>query len=612
MASYSLTLQPYGKSSIWVELSDISEENERMNQIPAESSDKYVFSDLSYIFILSGDNASSVQNIRVYINDVYEPSEYKDGQILFSDKALSDRRIFGDCYGFVKISLLLLDSSGNEHLYSTEYLPVLVKRGELNDAVKAMASYVYSNQELLFLNGELKAKSPADLKEDGYQNLSAQIILAEEIAALYESSYSFFKANSRFRIEKVPKIDWFDHLQYVTPASIQFISTHPEELRRINGQSGIRMGRSAYQPEKTLSMQSEQSQDIYENQIVLGFLRQMVDAIEGLCKNCRSLIAQIPGNENYSEDYVYSSFFVFSETKKMLEDGLNHLITLRAKFGHLWMLYSSAVKVKPALVTDKPKPSHIFLSIPQYNRIFVQIYKWFRFGIYDFKKEKFMLSQIKISSLYEGYLLIKMALYFQDRGYERKGAKQFSYLTKQNWRYKNTNCLNTFYFMNDKHKLTLYYQPVVYDLDERDKNGIDLIRNNSLSGLHGEKNENWSGGHYYSPDYLIKVEDGAGARYLILDAKFSNLECVRRYHIRELAFKYLFSMSPIRSADSVVGLCILYGKSKTSDQMQSVYDKQLPNQEITPIAELLPMMENIESEKHYTDFDVLMRKAFFL
>lgn len=266
--------------------------------------------------------------------------------------------------------------------------------------------------------------------------------------------------------------------------------------------------------------------------------------------------------------------------------------------------------VGKGIITIEPRPTHVFLSVPQYNRIFVQIHKWFQFGIYDFTKENFMLSFIKISSLFEGYLLLKMIEYFQSRGYVLESTGKCVYPTRRNWKYKNTKCVNTFLFENDRYKLTLYYQPVIYDTNESRINGIHLIRNNSIPVINGDGDDNRSGGHYYTPDYLIKMEGDSSTRYLILDAKFSDLACVRRYHVRDLAFKYLFSISPVQPADTVVGLCIIYGKCKSSDQIQSAYDKQLQNQKITPITELLPLMESIANDNHYNNLDVLMRKAF--
>lgn len=610
MATCSLTLQPYGKPPFSVGLSENDGRKSGIEQIITKSPDVCVFSDLSYEFTLSCEETIAIQEVNVYINDVYEPSVYNNGRIMFPGGSLSDRRIFIDCYGFVEISLIVSDADGNEYQYTTEYLPVLVRRGELNNAVKAMVNYVYSNQELLLLNGEPKAKSPANLKESGYQNLSTQIILAEEIAAVYESSFGYFKANSRFMLDKISKVDRFEHLQYVTPATVQFIATHPEELRRISSYSGICIGNSVYQPEKTLSMHNERSYDIYENQVVLGFIRKMIDSIDELHEHCSSLLKQIPGNENYGDEYIYSSFFMFTETKRMLENGLARLTNLRTKFAHLWTMYSGALKIKPEIMISEPRPSHIFLSVPQYNHIFVQIHKWFQFGIYDFTKENFMLSFIKISSLYEGYLLVKMIAYLESRGYVLENTRKCVYPTRRNWKYKNTNCVNTFFFKNDRHKLTLYYQPVIYDIDESGINGIGLIRNNSIPVLNGDSDDNRLSGHYYSPDYLIKMEDDSSARYLILDAKFSDLACVRRHHVRDLAFKYLFSISPVRPTDTVVGLCVVYGKCKTSNQIQSAYDKQLQNQQITPITELLPLIESVTNDDHYSNLDVLMRKAF--
>ena len=302
--------------------------------------------------------------------------------------------------------------------------------------------------------------------------------------------------------------------------------------------------------------------------------------------------------------------FMFTETKRMLENGLACLTKLRTKFAHLWTMYNGALRIKPEIMVNEPRPSHVFLSVPQYNRIFVQIHKWFQFGIYDFTKENFMLSFIKISSLYEGYLLAKMIAYFQSRGYVLESTRKCAYPIRRNWKYKNTNCVNTLFFKNERHQLTLYYQPVIYDTDESGINGIGLIRNNSIPALTGDGDDNRSGGHYYSPDYLIKMEDDSSVRYLILDAKFSDLACVRRHHVRDLAFKYLFSISPIRPIDAMAGLCIIYGKCKASNQIQSAYDKQLQNQQITPIAELLPLIESVSNDEHYSNLDALMRKAF--
>lgn len=181
MDTCSLILQPFGRQPFSVSLSENKEQRGSIERIISKTSNIQIFSDLSYEFAFFNEELNAIKDVTVYINDVYEPSIYSEGHITFPNKGGGDRRIFIDCYGFVEIRLVALDSEGIERQYATDFLPVLVKRGELNEAVKAMVSYVYANQEKLLLNGEPKAKDMANLKESGYKNLSAQIIMAEEI-----------------------------------------------------------------------------------------------------------------------------------------------------------------------------------------------------------------------------------------------------------------------------------------------------------------------------------------------------------------------------------------------------------------------------------------------
>ena len=613
MTPCQLTLYPIGNERQFA--LDLSEETgvSGAERVMSKSLNLFVFSDKEYYFDLCFlDSSITASDVRVYINDVFEPSRLEDcHRILFKDENNRDRQIFSDCYGFVQIALKVFTADGSIYRFSSDYIPVLVKDNEFNDCVRAMVSYVYSNQETLLLNGEPKAKVPSDLKEKGYKNLSSQTILAGEIASSYEMNYGYFKANSRFRIEKKYKIDSFEHLQYVTPETVRYISTHPEELVRINGTSGIRIGNSVYQPRNTLSEHNEVSLDIYENRVVLGFLLTMINAVDEMYSKCESILNQFPENESYGGDYIYSSFFMFNETRKSLVSERDELKNLKAKYSRLYTMYSSIFRIKAEPVLREPGSTHVFLSIPQYNRIFIQIHKWFTYGIYSFDRERLMLSFIKISSMYEAYLLVKMINYFKNRGYVLDKVDKYNYQVGQKSRYRNTRSSNTYVFIQNNRKLTLYYQPVIFGFGSYGSNGIGLMRNNSISLADDDLDSLSSGASYYSPDYIIKVEDETNTRYLILDAKFSSFVAVKRTYVRNLAFKYLFSVSPIDDRDTIIGLCLLYGKCSPRDETQSAYDNQLPTQHIRPIAELIPLMEGIKNDEHYSRLDALMEEMFF-
>lgn len=609
----SLTLIPYGKQPFTIGLLENDRGQGAIEQIINHTSTRIsIFADLSYEIVLNTEDLASVRDVQVYINDAYEQSTYNNGKIRFPDRSTSDRRIFLDCYGFVTIGLSLFMADGTEQHLTSEYLPVLVRRGRLNEAVKAMVNYVYTHQELLLLNGEPRPRDLAGLKESGYKSLAAQIILAKEIATIYESSYGYFKANSRFRIEKVPIVDRLERLQYMTPATLAHIVSHPEQLKPVSSEVGIRINGKIYHPQKTLSLQSVNSYDIYENRVILRFLRKMVDEVMELRTRCEHLLQQIPRDEDYSDEYIYSSFFMFSETQRTLENSVQQLSVLCDKFTKLWGMYRnilsiSAESLSKELLTQAPRPTAVFMSVPQYNKVFVRIHQWFSFGIYDFEKENFMLSFIKVSSLYESYLLAKLLTYFKDRGYSLTIAKRCTYPLAPSWKYKNTHCINTFHFTNGNTILTLYYQPVIFDTDRKGVNGIGLYRNNSIPTDTRDENSPRRGGHYYVPDYLIKMELDGITKYLIIDAKFSSANSVRIHYIKELAFKYLFSISPLEETDCVVGMCIIYGKCTETEQMQSAYDNQLSHH-IIPIAEMLPLIEGVGTSEQYTKLDQLLKK----
>ena len=557
---------------------------------------------------LNCEDLNRIADVRVYVNDVLESSVYNNGRIYFPSRGISNRRIFLDCYGFAELSITLILVDGQECTLNSEYLPILVRREELNNSVEAMARFVYNNQEWLLLNGELKPKKPSGLKENGYRSLATQILLAEEIAAIYESSYGYFKANSRFKLEKMSVIERLERIQYVTQGTLSYTATHPEYLRQVNSTQGIFIGNRVYQPQKTETVQNTRSYDIDENRVILAFLRNMIDSVQSLQGYCCNLLSKIPNDEDYSSEYIYSSFFMFSETRKMTEDGKNQLEKLSEKFTYLWGMYSDILRIPLDQHIVPPRPTAIFLSVPQYNRIFVRIHQWFSFGIYNFSKEHFMLSFIKISALYESYLLAKFLCYFRDRGYSLESSRRCVYPVSKRWKYKNTSVRNTFVLKNGQKRITLYYQPVIFDTDQRSVNGIGLYRNNSISVYAGNEDDCRQGGHYYVPDFLIKIEENGDSRYMIVDAKFSDYSSVRRYYVKDLVFKYLFSISPIEENELVCGLCIMYGKCKSKERLQTAYDKQILGTEIYPFIEIFPLIEGIDSAGQYEKMDRLLKK----
>ena len=93
---------------------------------------------------LNCEDLNRIADVRVYVNDVLESSVYNNGRIYFPSRGISNRRIFLDCYGFAELSITLILVDGQECTLNSEYLPILVRREELNNSVEAMARFVYN------------------------------------------------------------------------------------------------------------------------------------------------------------------------------------------------------------------------------------------------------------------------------------------------------------------------------------------------------------------------------------------------------------------------------------------------------------------------------------
>ncbi|MCL1995753.1 MAG: DUF2357 domain-containing protein [Defluviitaleaceae bacterium] len=595
MNTYLLTLLPHTKSPILVNLYPST--GERLPPSEGLHFSENLYADLAYDARLQCKDLDSIQNVRFYVNDELKECNFFKGEISFPN---NEHRIFFETYGFLDITIVVEYNNGPELRLRSNYISVLVKPGTLNDNVRAMTNYVYQNQDKFLLVGDSRHRKTTTQEKSDDKGLDGRIELAEEIAINYENSFSYFKANSRFKIEEKSTVERIEKLRYITPRTLQYTVQHPEHLRPAMASGISYMGRY-YHPERTLSAYQVYSTDIYENENILRFIRTILMQVQEIKQNVSTLVESLPKNEDFDGEYIFSPYYVFGMAKEHLEVSLMRIDSLIHKFSQMWGMYRNLFNQIPlerlGLINAPPRATAIFLGVPQYNRIFVQICHWFDMGFYNLGKESFMLNFIKLSSLYETYALAKLINFFRHK-YTLKDTLKCEYPIFENWRYKNIDIYNTFVFEGKNKTITLYYQPVIYDRDYSKINGVGLYRNNSISFSNSEDID--YKGNYYVPDFLVKIEENKrNAQYIICDAKFSSLRTIKNHYISALTYKYLFSLSTTKATDTILGLCIIYGQAQADDAPSTIYDKQSPFHQIYPFAELLPLAEGTLKEKHF-------------
>ena len=384
------------------------------------------------------------------------------------------------------------------------------------------------------------------------------------------------------KLQKTESVDSFEKLQSISSNTIRYISCHSDELIAVNYYTGIRYNKQYYQPNKTLIEYNTQSYDVYENQVVVGFLRSIVNEITKIINDIQERY-YTESRAIIQEGYFDSMYQIFSRSIEKINTYTAMLIDLKSQYQQLYFAFSNLLSIKGYNVTAVPEYTPVFQSISAYNQIYRMIFKWFSCGNYELGKEELLLSFISTSKIYEYYCLIKLLRHF-----EKINNVKFIKATNMNYHvtddlYINTKYNNTFFYEKDDVNITIYYQPVIYSNDLA-INNIFLFRNNAPN--ISDK----TAIPYYSPDYIIKISKESNSKYIILDAKFSSPKKIREKQLEHLVFKYLFSISPLKENDSVIGLYILCGKKSGSDRLDIVHNiARKINKVVRPFVEIAIM-----------------------
>ncbi len=91
------------------------------------------------------------------------------------------------------------------------------------------------------------------------------------------------------------------------------------------------------------------------------------------------------------------------------------------------------------------------------------------------------------------------------------------------------------------------------------ENGVDLIRTSPFAWEDGVARMTDPQVSFVTPDYVVRLETEDRVRWFIADAKYTDGWNAVSSQTRELLFKYLYSVCPVKEAETIEGLWILYG-----------------------------------------------------
>ena len=348
----------------------LKESNDLLIDYLDQGSSEYLHNDHAYYFSVIDEEENFVHIDRLFINNEL----IDDNSVISGNKSAC---AFLECFGVVKVEIIIDDIS-----YVTSNIKVVMKEESINNNILNMIDYIYNYCDDYLYEEHKNSKSAIGINPSVNISIDTKLSMLNDIYDIYVKGYSILKYSAQTRLENTNKVGDFNELQSVGRKTVDYIVNHPEELEPVDYNSGITVNKQNYQPKKTLVQSVKYSCDIYENQVVVGFLKTVIrdlNEIKELVENHKKRNT-VP----YKRDgYIDSSFYIYTRNLKMLNGYLDCINDAIDRFQKLFLEYKSILNVTDYPVISQPRYTDVFRRIMPYNIIFEHITMWFNYGNYD-------------------------------------------------------------------------------------------------------------------------------------------------------------------------------------------------------------------------------------
>lgn len=455
---------------------------------------------------------------------------------------------FADTIGLAKLTITVNFGPNERDIYEAMPIRVRLQPGLAAENLMAMSATVDTLAEAIFGNDRMQTRTLDEA-------LEARLRVLSEVADLYDRYYPYFREQPRHRLSTVVTRQNIDRLREVTPATLQWIATHPYELQQVSQGTGVRSRGRTWMPRHVPMRTIVQDRDIIENRAVLGFVAKLV-------QETKAIVASLKTLEDKSGDAVS-----LARASRILASQIQAVEGLGQRLQRLVTIYQDALGVPIEALQQVPAPTAHFLETAQYRRVYEYMRQWFTLPPIDVDRIVQRLMSVTSPKLYEYFSLVTFLRGLHAEGYELTGHG----LQVYDWAggyyddHRSAAKLNTFVFTNGERRETirLWYEPVIGGLPHQGcvgPNGLGLFRATSWSMSSREPMVlEPSERCWYWPDFVVSLKVDGRTAWGVVDSKYSTINTVIRYYGASQVFKYLMSLRPIKPEDVFAGLWLWCG-----------------------------------------------------
>lgn len=521
-----------------------------------------VYQDATYEYILDLDESLAlIQDIEIFVGNRQIPIEYsyEVASHTFRAKAKNkgDLKPFFLLYGIAEITVRLTYRDTRERYLFSSHLAVAINRQyeEVMESVKDMLDDIYKKDHSLLYRGKPDNKMESSLlfrKQDN--KFEEEITTIKTIINVLKKNLPYFMKSPKTTTLPAFHVDNIEKLHTIGSKNLNYIATHPEQLRQSTGATGIFLNKRQMIPEKTLVSMQSFSCETVENRAILSFIHTLSNHVNErkneIARAVSESIYAIKQNEDVQETYILSTTIIQQYTMITLSEYLSAIEILSDQCNTILVQYKKALPCSFSALRYIPPPTPIFLEVYHYRNVYEMINLWFSYGKFSIPSEKIKLHLSSADTIYEYFSLLNLYDAIVSLGYTEVAEKRTRYkYTLDDPRFIQTGEENTYYFQNGESEITLFYQPIIYSENSTSTNGITLFRTD---------------GNFYSPDFVIKKQSSDGISYGILDAKWRTRAVLKDREnsgsLPDLVYKYFYSIVDANTLQHASFFWLLQGK----------------------------------------------------
>lgn len=469
---------------------------------------------------------------------------------------------FHNYYGMAELSIVTRDRIDGERTVIVQYAPVEILAKKLNAerAEKMLEFLAFHDNDALAAFFRV-TRLNAGFKE-GERSVNFLIEQLERNVLLLTTEIKNICFRPIAKLTPETKVVIASENSVIDDTTLAWMSENSDNLYPVDDQERalLELDGNYYSSEKILENHLKEDFNIYENQVIHGFIltlmRSASEILRGLEEYPSSRVSAYSETNGYISFFSQLSRFAREINKNKVSKCKELIVTLQ----RLKRTFDKRVPVT-SIVIGTPLFTRKARYNLHYQKVFHKIIAWHRFGSPDWSVQEELFSIQSIPKLFEYYLLFLIKHHLDSANLLGIEFELISGPSEER---------NNFEYSWGGYTVRLLYELKAWTVDHARSNGATLINSEgwTINSTTGVIKPRKMAGPFTnrSPDMIVSVMAPSGEqKQLILDAKYTTNKKAFLHYLPELTMKYLHGLHEKNTGKSLSSGLMIVNPSESCE-----------------------------------------------